>query len=219
MYVGPFMVTLPEGGGPVLGMDVTYCGDAAAGERELAPLRAVGKPADDAVALVDYMALQTALDGATRHGQRYYVKSGMVGEFTPALARTMVESFRPGTQYELFFHTAGGAVSRVGETETAFPHRRAETMIGLFTTWTDPAQDDANIASTREWWSEIEPHTGGFYPNLRDEEERRVWDNYGPNYARLVKIKSRVDPANLFRLNANLPPGSDPGNASETKEV
>lgn len=205
MYVGPVMVTSPEGEG-LLVMEVVYAGDPAAGEQELAPLRRVGNPAQDAAGMTDYMAMQTQSDGVTHHGQRFYVKSGMVGELTPELVRALHESFRPTPEIFLFSHTAGGAVAEVAPTATAFPHREAQTMLGVFAIWQDPARDDEVIGALREWYAAIEPHTGGFYPNINLDMGDKAQRNYGPNYARLVALKNRYDPMNLFRLNSNVAP-------------
>ena len=205
LYVGPFMATPPETNG-IVGLDILYAGDPSAGEKELAALAKLPAPLDGGPKMVEYMTLQTQEDGATRHGQRFYVKSGMVRAFSPELAQTMIEVFRPEPEFFLFTHTSGGAVARVAPGDTAFPHREAATMIGTFTTWTDPAQDERCIRQTREQWAAIDPHTGGFYANLRPEDDRRNWDNFGPNYERLATLKAKYDPGNLFRLNANVPP-------------
>jgi FAD/FMN-containing dehydrogenase len=207
LYVGPFMVTPPETDG-IVGLDILYAGDPAMGEKELAALAKLPEPLDGGPKMVEYMTLQTQEDGATRHGQRFYVKSGMVGTFSPELARTMIEVFRPEPEFFLFTHTSGGAVAQVAPGDTAFPHREAETMIGTFTTWTDPAQDERCIRETREQWAAIDPFTGGFYANLRPEDDRKNWDNFGPNYDRLAALKQTYDPMNLFRLNANVPPAA-----------
>ncbi len=205
LYVAPFMAAAEDGTG-IVGMDTLYVGNPTVGKKELAPLRQFGKPAEDGVGMVEYMATQTALDGATAHGQRYYIKTGMVGTYTQELVDTMVESFRPLPGYELFFHTAGGAVARVAEDATAWPHRRAETMIGIFLGWTDAAEDESKVRVLKEWWSALEPYTGGYYNNLREETESTTVSNYGPAYKRLVDLKNTYDPTNLFRLNANIKP-------------
>ena len=205
LYVAPFMVAAEDGTG-IVGMDTLYAGDPKAGEKELAPLRQFGNPSEDGVGMVDYMATQTALDGATAHGARYYIKTGMIGTYTQELVDAMVESFRPLPGYELFFHTAGGAVARVAEDATAWPHRRAETMIGIFLGWTDAGEDESKVRVLKEWWSELEPLTGGYYNNLREESESTTASNYGPAYKRLVDLKNTYDPTNLFRLNSNIKP-------------
>jgi FAD/FMN-containing dehydrogenase len=206
LYVAPFMVAGGDDEKGIVGMDILYAGDPAAGEKELAPLRQFGKPAEDAVGMVEYIATQTSLDEASAHGARYYIKTGMVGNYTQDLVDAMVESFRPLPGYELFFHTAGGAVSRVAEDATAWPHRRAETMIGIFLGWTEAAEDEAKIGTLKDWWSALEPLTGGYYSNLREESESKTVTNYGPAYPRLVQLKNTYDPGNLFRLNANINP-------------
>ncbi len=117
-----------------------------------------------------------------------------------------MESFRPLPGYTVISHVAGGAVARVGEDATAWPHRRAELMIGIVLSWTDAAEDDGKIRVLKDWWSALEPHTGGYYNNLREETERKTAANYGPAYPRLVELKNTYDPTNLFRLNANIRP-------------
>ena len=206
LYLAPFMAA----GGPddkgIVGMDILYVGDPAAGEQELADLRKIGTPVEDALGMVNYIDTQTALDAATAHGARYYIKTGMVGDYSRDLVNAMVESFRPLPGYEVFFHTAGGAVARVPEDATAWPHRRAETMIGIFAGWGEESEDEARIGTLKDWWSAFEPLTGGYYNNLREEPENKTESNYGPAYSRLVELKTTYDPGNLFRLNANIKP-------------
>ena len=91
------------------------------------------------------------------------------------------------------------------ELATAFPHRNAETMLIVAGGWTDPAQDDEAIASSREWFYALEPFTGGYYDNIEYDGES-VSGNYGPVYERLARIKGQFDPGNLFRLNSNIQP-------------
>ena len=130
----------------------------------------------------------------------------MVKEFTPGLIDAMIEGFALDPHTELFFHTAGGAVAQVSDSATAFPHREAVTMIGMGSTWTDAAEDKQRIGELKRRWALIEPHTGGFYTNLREETPSRTEQNFGPNYDRLVAVKNTYDPTNLFRLNANVKP-------------
>jgi FAD/FMN-containing dehydrogenase len=204
MYVGPSMGTAPDGAG-VIGMHVCYCGDFASGERELAPLRQFGNAMADAVGPVPYVTLQTRNDGAWRPGIRSYVKGGMATEFTPGLIDAMIESFDPRDGLGMGTHTAGGAVARVGTTDTAWPHRNVETMINVGAGWTDPADDEAKIEASRRVWAALEPHTAGYYDNIQSETTN-VSGNYGPAYDRLVSVKNEFDPMNLFRLNSNVRP-------------
>jgi len=208
LYVGPALVTTPEGTSLVV-MEVVYAGDPATGEKELAPLRSVGKPMEDGVRIQDYMVMQTHEDGTWAHGVRSYAKNGMAKEFSPALIDAVIESFVPDPRLGFFTHTSGGAVSRVDEMATAFPHRNAETMIAVGGGWMDPAMDDEAIAIARNWFKQLEPFTGGYYANIDFDGAGSVGGrNYGPAYERLAVIKGQYDPGNLFRLNRNIQPAS-----------
>jgi FAD/FMN-containing dehydrogenase len=204
MYIGPFMAQLPDVG-DVIAIEVLYNGDPAQGERELAPLRAVGTPLVDGVKVQDYMVMQTGSDVAFGHGIRSYAKNGMVREWTQALIDTLVDAYNP--RLFLGTHVAGGAVKRVGETDTAFPHRNAEIMLVFAGGWMDPAQDEETIAATRALYNAVEPYMGGYYANIEFDGDAAT-GNYGPVYARLSRIKGQYDPKNLFRLNSNIKPAA-----------
>ena len=197
---------MPDGAG-VLAMEVVYASDPSVGEKEMAPLRAIGKPLEDGIKVQDYMVMQTQEDATLAHGIRSYAKNGMVKEITPALVDAMIDAYKSDPRLAFFTHTAGGAVKRVDETATAFPHRNAETMIIVFGGWEDPADDDEVIAAAREWFYTLEPHTGGYYDNIEYEGDK-VAGNYGPTYERLRQVKGRYDPGNLFRLNSNIEPAA-----------
>jgi FAD/FMN-containing dehydrogenase len=168
-------------------------------------VRAVGTPMDDGIKMQDYKVMQTQEDGTFGHGIRSYAKNGMVREITQALVDAMIESFVADPRMAMFTHTAGGAAKRVGETDTAFPHRQAETMIIVGGGWHDPAMDDEAMAIGRSWFAKLAPYTGGYYDNIQFRGEESA-NNYGPNYARLAGIKGQYDPGNLFRLNSNIAP-------------
>jgi FAD/FMN-containing dehydrogenase len=205
LYVGPAMVTTPDGQG-IVAMEVLYAGDPAAGQRELAPLLRIGKPVNNGVTVQDYMIMQTQEDATVHHGIRSYAKNGMVREYTQGFVDAMIEAYRPDPRIALFSHTAGGAVARVGELDTAFPHRNAETMLVFASFWEDPAMDDEAIAGTREWYTALEPYMGGYYTNIETEIDATAAGNYGPAYRRLAEVKRQYDPMNLFRLNSNVTP-------------
>jgi FAD/FMN-containing dehydrogenase len=202
MYVGPTTATTPDGVRVIM-MDVVYNGDPAQGEKELAPLRKIGSPIADGVVAQDYTVLQTINDAAFAHGVRSYAKNGMVKEWTQDLVDIMLEADDP--RIFIANHVAGGAVKRVGELDTAFPHRNAEIMLVVLAGWMDPAQDDELFAACRAYYKAIEPHLGGYYGNI-DFDQAAAKGNYGPAYERLSKIKGEYDPGNLFRLNSNIEP-------------
>lgn len=202
MYIGPVMAHNPEIG-DVIVMDVVYNGDPADGEKELAALRAVATPIVDGVIVQDYMIMQTVNDVAFGHGIRSYAKSGMVKEWSQGLVDALIDAYDP--RVFLANHVAGGAVKRVGETDTAFTHRNAEIMLVFVSGWQEAEKDDELIAATRAYYNAIEPFMGGYYDNI-DFEGAEVAGNYGPAFGRLAKIKGQYDPGNLFRLNSNIQP-------------
>jgi len=202
LYVGPTIATTPDGARVIM-MDVVYNGDPAAGEKELEALRKVGTPMADGVVVQDYTVMQTNLDAVFAHGVRSYAKNGMVKEWTQGLVDSIIDADDP--RIFLANHVAGGAVKRVGELDTAFPHRNAEIMLVILALWPDPAQDDELIAASRAVHKAIAPHVGGYYDNI-DFDGSGAAGNYGPAYERLSKIKGEYDSGNLFRLNSNIEP-------------
>ena len=207
LYTGPAMLTHPELG-QVIAMEVVYNGDPAQGEKELAPLRAIGKPIVDGVVVQDYKILQTHEDQTVAHGIRSYAKNAMIGEFTQGLVDDLIDSFIGDPRAALFTHTCGGAVADRAATDTAFPHRDTETMIVFFTGWMDPEQDAEGRQLCRDWHAALEHHSLGYYDNIEQEGATRVARNFGENYARLRKVKTAYDGGNLFRMNSNIEPGS-----------
>ena len=204
LYTGPMLATSPDGEGMVI-VEVVYAGDPSMGEREMAPLRALGNPMEDGIRMQDYTVMQTQEDAAFAHGIRSYAKNGMVKEWSQDLVDTMIEAYVPDPRMAMFTHTAGGAMNRVADTDTAFPHRNAQTMLSVGGGWEDPAMDDEAIALGRDWFSKLAPFTGGYYDNIESNPES-VASNYGPAHERLTKLKGQYDAGNLFRLNSNIKP-------------
>jgi FAD/FMN-containing dehydrogenase len=204
MFMAPGLTTGADGSA-LLAIDICYCGDPRNAERELAPLRAVARPAIDGAVPASYLTMQTRQDGVARPGIRSYIKSGMVGAFTPALIETLLEGFEPGKGYVVNSFATGGRIAQVAETATAWPHRNAHAMVGVVAFWADAGLDSARMGAIRSLWSKLEPHVGGYYANIQGDDIE-VAGNYGPVYKRLVTIKNAYDPMNLFRLNSNIPP-------------
>jgi len=204
MDLSPHLGPAPDGT-PAVGLGFTYFGDHDRGRKELAPLMGFGHPIVAEAAPVPYMNVQTAIDGMFRPGVRSYAKSGMISEITPGLIDALLGSFDPTAGVGIGAHSAGGAIARVDPSATAWPHRNAIIMIGAFTVWTDPADDDKFIKANKAQWAAIEPHTAGYYENIQSEV-KGIPANYGPGYKRLVAVKNEYDPMNLFRLNSNVKP-------------
>ena len=124
------------------------------------------------------------------------------------LVEAMIDAFVPNTGMALFTHTAGGCVSEAGETDTAFPHRNAETMLVIAGGWTNPENDGNMMAPGRNWFTALEPYTGGYYDNIEWEGDARIARNFGPSYTRLQAVRARHDAGNPFRMNSNTLPAA-----------
>ena len=207
LYLGAAIATQPDGSG-VFNVEAFWSADHAAGERAMAALRAFGKPIKDDVGPVRYTTLQSAGDAGSPHGLNYYAKQGFLTGIDEVGIDLMLDVARTNAgRFAIVLDQAGGAISRVAPDATAFPNRDAQFWIGLLGGWKDTAENDERIAEMRAAWKRVEPLTRGFYSNLdldRGLEQNR--SNYGPNFERLVDIKTKYDPMNLFRLNANIPP-------------
>jgi len=187
-----------------------YAGDLAEGERVIAPLRRFGAPLAELVAAMPYTALQTASDSSYPDGQRNYWKSHYVDEITDeTIARLMEHGPRmPSPLSSFYLQHLGGAIGRPGPNAAAFGHRDAVFDFTILTVWQDPAEDAQNIAWARDFHAAMHPYATGVYVNnLGVEGADRVRAAYAPaTYARLVALKDRHDPENVFRLNQNVAP-------------
>jgi FAD/FMN-containing dehydrogenase len=194
---------------PIFGIEACWSGDHAEGEQWLKPLRAFGKPAFDNVAPMPYVKIQSKDDALYPHGGHYYLKNGFVTKLTNDGIDHILDAFRrTPRQFAMFADHCGGAYSRVPVDSTAFPRRDMAFVLALFAGWQNPAESDEWIAKARATWQELAPLTSGFYTNYAaaDTKLAGFHENYGANFERLVALKSKYDPMNLFRLNANVPP-------------
>ena len=110
----------------------------------------------------------------------------------------------------LFFQHCGGAASRQAENATAFAQRDSIANMMTVAAWRQGTIDPTeHIQASRKYWGTLEPFTRGFYVNdlAREATASDINSNYRGNYPRLVSIKKKYDPTNLFRLNANVQPG------------
>jgi FAD/FMN-containing dehydrogenase len=190
--------------------EVCHCGDPATAQRELARLRGLGTVVQDSLRATPYLELQSRIDGDYPAGRGYYLKSGFVRAVTPRLIDTVVDHLESGPAPRCLasFLQLGGAIARVKPEATAYWHRTAAHQVLLAGFWDAPVDADAPRQWVRSGWERIEPLTEGFYVNLGagDEGAHRIRGTYGGNFDRLSELKRRYDPANLFRLNANIPP-------------
>ena len=194
----------------VVVLDVCYCGSMQSAEAALAPYRRLGKLLNDGVAPVQYTKLQTKDDERARFGRHYYTRSGVIARLEPGLIDTIIEIFDAAQvrQPRIALPSQGGAIKRVAKDATAFWHRDILHSVILQASGDDATGDAENTEWVRSNWPAIEPFTSGFYANVNiaDVGADRVRGAYGGNYDRLVALKNRYDPTNLFRLNANVRP-------------
>ena len=206
------LITLPDGA-PAVAILVCFNGDLETGEKVLRPLRSFGPPLVDHVARMPYRQVQTLLDASTARGRRNYLKTIMMRNISDGAIDLMVERFAtvPSPLSSTFFQQLGNAASRIDATATAFSHRGVLCEWNCRATWLDPAEDGRNMAWARGLAEAMLPHsTGGEYVNHlgleADEGSERIRAAYGANYERLVALKTKYDPTNLFRHNQNIKP-------------
>jgi len=194
---------------PFVGVGVCWSGEHAEGEEWLKPLRAFGKPVMDDIGRMPYVKLQSSSDSLAPHGIRCYAKNGFLGDLSNDGIDLMLDVFArtPGL-FDMFCDPCGGAYSRVPQDSTAFPRRDMKFVLAIWSGWPTSDGMDEKVAKMRAAWKELEPLTQGFYTNYvgSDTVAAGYRENFGPNFDRLVALKSRYDPMNLFRLNANVPP-------------
>jgi FAD/FMN-containing dehydrogenase len=199
-------------GTPVFVVAAVYSGSVEDGEPVVQPLRELAEPVADLSGPWPWLGLQSGFDAMFPAGQFRYWKSRALSELTEAAIDDIADfaSRRPSPLTDIVVWHHGGAMSRVGETETAYGGRDAVFLVTGEASWSDSARNDDGIAWGREFWDAMGRHsTGGLYLNfagLGEEKEALVRAGYGANYDRLAELKAEYDPANLFRMNLNIPP-------------
>jgi berberine-like enzyme len=159
-----------------------------------------------------WLGLQSGFDALFPKGGLYYWKSRAVAELSSAAIDEIVDwaDRRPTPETDIIVWHNGGAMSQVDEAETAYGGREAQFLVTGEVSWSDPSQTDEAIGWGREFWAALGQHsTGGIYlnfPGLGEEKEELVRAGYGSNYDRLVTLKTKYDPENLFRMNLNITP-------------
>jgi FAD/FMN-containing dehydrogenase len=214
LRLAPPMPFIPEAlhGQPIVGLVLTYAGPVEDGEKAFRPLRELGTPSFDTVMPKPYTAHQKLLDPAVPHGNHYYWKSHRIGPLTDEVIDILVRHVdhisSPMSSVPIF--SFGGAMSRVADDATAFPHRDAAHDINIVGSWLpgDAGDADRHIEWVRGMFSELEPHSRGVYVNFTsDDAADRVQTAYDETqWRRLTELKAKYDPTNFFRLNANIPP-------------
>ena len=220
--VGPIAFTgsIPEGmegappeaaGMPMVAVAGAYVGPPAAGEAVLAPLRELGRPLADLSGRMPYAQLQQFLDEEYPRGRHYYWKSAALAELSDAAIDVVAEyaASQPSPLSTIDVWVMGGALSEEPPGGSAYSGRSAGYLVNPEADWDDGADDEANIAWARQLIRALEPFTVGNYlnfPGLLEEGEKQLRASFGANYERLVDVKTRWDPENVFKLNHNVRP-------------
>jgi FAD/FMN-containing dehydrogenase len=196
----------------ICAMSVCYSGDLNGVEDALAPIRALGDPIVDLLHEQPYTQLQSYLDATEPKGNHYYWKTEYADELSDDLLSTMRDLAEecPIPDAEIGILQLGGALNEHAEDDGAVGNRDARFAYAANGMW-EPQEPDAD--RFRQWirdaWQRFRPFsTGSSYINFQtaDEDEDRVRETYGANFDRLVEVKQRYDPNNLFRSNRNIRP-------------
>ncbi len=206
------LVHAPDGSGTkVAAMPLCHCGpDPAQADAEVAPLRRFGPPAVDVVERMPYPRINTLLDEAFPKGALSYWKSAFLRELSDDVISVMVDRFAscPSPMTAMVLNPFHGAVNRVPVDAMAMPHRQFGYSLAILGQWAEQADNDANIAWTRQTFEALRPHMveQSYVNDLSADDGNLIRWAYGPNWDRLVDIKRRYDPENVFHLNQNINP-------------
>lgn len=187
-----------------------YAGPLDEAEEAFKPVREFGPPALDLVGPLPYPALQSMFDPLLPPGLQWYWKGDFFNELPEEAIAVHLEygSQIPTPLSTMHLYPIDGAANRVGRNDTAFSYREAKWSAVIAGIDPDPANNERTVAWAREYWEALHPYSaGGAYVNfMMDEGQERVRATYRDNYERLVAIKNKYDPTNLFRVNQNIRP-------------
>lgn len=187
-----------------------YSGPVEEADKLLGPIRAVKTPALDLTGPMPVPVLQGLFDPLYPPGIHTYWKADYVNELSDEAIDIHLQHAKqlPTMLSTMHLYPVNGAAARVGNDETAWNYRDATWAMVIVGIDPDAANDDLITNWARNYWQDLHPHgAGGAYVNFMMEEgEDRVKATYGSNYDRLVTIKAKYDPTNLFRVNQNIKP-------------
>jgi FAD/FMN-containing dehydrogenase len=199
-------------GEPMVAVAAMHTGEAEEGERVLRPLRELGGAIADLSARMPYTVAQSLFDEDYPDGWRYYWKSQNISALNDEVIEHLLTHAEaaPSDHSTVDIWYQGGAMSRIQASETAFGDRSAPVWVGVEANWEDAQDDEANIAWVRECVADMRRFSGGgAYLNFAgffEEGDRLIREAFGENHKRLVDLKNKYDPTNLFRLNQNVKP-------------
>jgi FAD/FMN-containing dehydrogenase len=214
LRLAPPLPFLPQEvhGKPIIAFASCYTGAVADGPGALEAVRQFGTPYGEHLGPMPYAMWQQAFDPLLTPGARNYWKSHNLAELSDGLLDVLIDAIGklPSPQCEIFFGQVGGQTARVAAEATAYPSRDAKYVMNVHGRWSDASDDERCIGWSRAFFEAATPFAlGSVYVNfLTQEEAGRISAAYGPNYDRLVAVKTRYDPHNLFRHNQNIKPSA-----------
>jgi FAD/FMN-containing dehydrogenase len=189
---------------------VHWAGPLDQAEHVLKPFREVAPIVADGSGPLPYPALNGAFDGLYPKGLRAYWKGAFVKELSDDAIAAHVEhgSKVPEVTCTMHLYPINGACHRIAANDTAFAYRDSTYGMVFLAGWSDPAKDDERIEWLRGYHQALTPYSepGGYINFMQDDDYDRIRDNYRENYERLVEVKRRYDPDNLFHINQNIAP-------------
>ena len=185
-----------------------YSGSLDSAEEAFQSIRQTVPPALDMAGPLPYPALQSMFDALIPSGLQWYWKGHFVETLSDeAIALHIKHAAKIPTMLStMHLYPINGAVHNVGQNETAFNYRNVTWSMNISGIDPDPANRERITTWAREYWEALRPYAaqGGYVNFMMDEGESRLKANYGDNYERLVTIKQKYDPNNLFRVNQNI---------------
>jgi FAD/FMN-containing dehydrogenase len=187
-----------------------WAGPIEEGEAALKPFHEVAPVVAEHVGPMPYPALNSAFDALVPPGLQHYWKANFVKELTDEAIDAHLEHGPkvPVVNSTVHIYPINGACHRVAPDATAFAYRDATFATVIAGMWPDPAENESNIAWVRDFYEATAPHSeeGGYINFMAGDDQERVRVNYRENYDRLVDVKRKYDPDNLFHLNQNISP-------------
>jgi len=198
-------------GKPIVAIFVCYTGPVEEGEKRVAPIKKFGKPVGDIIQRRPYVSQQSLLDATQPKGRRYYWKSEYLPGHKPEmLAKLMEHAGRIVSPHSaIVVFPLDGALNQLPEDYSPMGNRDTASVLNITASWESMKDDQANMEWARTAWQDMRRFsTGGTYINFltEDESEERVQAAYRKTYDRLVEVKTKWDPTNLFRRNKNIAP-------------
>ena len=210
--IAPPLPFIPEDrhGEPFIAFVTCWAGPLEEGAKAIQPIRDVAPMVAEMVGPMPYPMLNSAFDALVPPGLQHYWKANFNTELTDEAidAPLRYGPKVPAVNSTMHIYPINGACHRVAGDATAFAYRDATFATVIAGMWPDPADNEANIQWVKDYYAATAPHSeaGGYINFMAEDDQHRIEDNYKGNYDRLVDVKRKYDPNNVFRVNQNIRP-------------